>query len=492
MALPLCLGIAVASGAPPISGLIAGIVGGIVIGSISGSNISVSGPAAGLTSIVLTAINDLGSFEVFIAAVVVAGAIQLALGIAKAGVIGYYFPSSVIKGMLAAIGLILILKQIPHGLGYDKDFEGDESFRQADHENTFTEIANALQHPHLGALIICTISLLIILLWDSKFVKRQKVLSMVPGALVAVVLGTVLNQVFLSSFSHLALAANHLVQIPVADTPSGLGKLITLPSFAAIGQQGFWIVAVTIALVASIETLLSIEAADKLDPYKRVTPPSVELRAQGIGNMISGLIGGLPITAVIVRSSANVAAGAKTKLSAIAHGVLLLGLAISIPRVLNLIPLSSLAAVLLFVGYKLAKPSIFKSMFAKGLDQFVPFVITVIAILFTDLLIGIGVGLVFGFYYVLKSNYKAAITFVEHNGNYLLQLNKDVFFMNKALLMRTLLSIPHDSHVLINAQRARFVDQDIREALDDFITSTAPSKGITVVTEGLNLINSKQ
>jgi MFS superfamily sulfate permease-like transporter len=441
---------------------------------------------------VLAAINDLGSFDVFIAAVVVAGAIQLALGIAKAGVIGYYFPSSVIKGMLAAIGLILILKQIPHGLGYDKDFEGDESFRQPDHENTFTEITNALEHPHMGALLICGLSLLIIMLWDSKFIKRYKQLNLIPGALVAVVLGTVLNQVFISYFPSISLDNNHLVQIPVTDTPSSLGKLITFPSFAAIHTQGFWITAVTIALVASIETLLSIEAADKLDHYKRVTPPSVELRAQGIGNMVSGLIGGLPITAVIVRSSANVAAGAKTKLSAIAHGGLLLLLAVAIPRVLNLIPLSGLAAVLLFVGYKLAKPSIFKSMYGKGLDQFIPFVITVFAILFTDLLVGIGIGLVFGFYYVLRTNYKSAITFVEHKGNYLLQLNKDVFFMNKAFLMRTLLSIPNNSHVLINAQRARFVDQDIREALDDFITSTAPSKGIHVDTEGLNLFNSKQ
>lgn len=487
VALPLCLGIAVASGAPPLSGLIAGIVGGIVVGSLSGSHISVSGPAAGLTSIVLSSIDELGSFQLFLGTVVIAGIIQFILGALKAGVIGYYFPTSVIKGMLAGIGLILILKQIPHGLGFDSDYEGDESFFQPDNENTFTEIIKAILHPSLGAIIITLVALSIILIYETKTIKQFKITKYVPGELIAVLAGILLNQMFKIALPELYLKGNHLVQIPVTKSFNEFTRLFKIPDFSGITTQGFWITSVTIALVASIETLLSIEAADKLDPQKRVTPASKELRAQGIGNTVSGLIGGLPITAVIVRSSANVAAGAKTKVSAILHGILLIILILIIPRILNLIPLSALAAVLLFVGYKLTKPSLYKSMYKNGISQFLPFIVTILAILFTNLLVGIAIGLIVGLFFVMKTNFQAAIKITQNKDNYLVKLKKDVSFLNKALLLDGLSKIPKSSKVLIQAEKGLFIDYDIEETLRDFVLISAPEKGISVKCEGLEL-----
>ncbi|MDX5403935.1 MAG: SulP family inorganic anion transporter [Bacteroidota bacterium] len=485
VALPLCLGIALASGAPLFSGLIAGIVGGIIVGSLSGSHVSVSGPAAGLTVIVLNAISDMGAFDLFLATVVVAGVFQLILGILKAGVIGYYFPTAVIRGMLAAIGLILILKQIPHALGYDADPEGDQSFIQPDQENTFSEILNALNHLSPGAMIICAISLSIILLFESSLIQRIKPLSKIPGALVAVVAGVGLNELFILVAPDLAVSSEHLVNIPVTDSWGDLSTLITFPNFSAIGTQGFWITALTLAIVASIETLLSIEAADKLDPDRRITPASKELRAQGIGNMVSGFIGGLPVTAVIVRSSANIATGAKTKMSAILHGFLLLALVLAIPHILNKIPYSCLAAVLFFVGYKLTKPSLFRSMYAKGWNQFLPFIITILAILLTDLLIGITIGMVVGFAFIIRSNYRSAVNITERNGHYMIKLLKDVSFLNKAVLIDKLSKIPEGSFVLINGQKAKFIDDDIRDVLMDF-RENAQSKNITLTFEGFS------
>ncbi len=485
VALPLCLGIAVASGAPPISGLIAGMIGGIVVGSLSGSHVSVSGPAAGLTVIVLDAQQTLGAFEIFLAAVVTAGIIQLILGILRAGIIGYYFPNSVIKGMLAAIGLILILKQIPHALGYDKDTMGDESFLQADQHNTFTEIWYAIQYNSPGAIIIVLIAMAILIAYEQPKIKNNTVLGLVPGALVAVISGLLLNQAFGIIKPDWMLTGEHLVSIPVAESAGDLINLLRFPDFSMIGTQVFWITAATIAVVGSLETLLSIEAADKLDPHKRLTPASRELRAQGIGNSISGLVGGLPITAVIVRSSANAAAGAATKMSAIFHGILLIGLVLAIPNILNLIPLSCLAAVLFLVGYKLAKPAIFKSMFQLGWDQFLPFIITISAILFTDLLKGIAIGLVVGLVFVIKTNFQAAVRVTEHNGNFLIRLQKDVSFLNKAIVIRKLRDIPEGASVIINAERSQFIDSDIREVINNFITS-AHEKNITIIREGLD------
>lgn len=485
VALPLCLGIAIASGAPPMSGLIAGIVGGIVVGALSGSHVSVSGPAAGLTVIVLDSINSMGTFPLFLATLVVAGIFQFILGIAKAGVIGYYFPHSVIKGMLTAIGLILILKQIPHALGYDVTLMGDEAFLQADNHNTFSEIWYAFKYFSPGAIPIVLVALGILILFERPAISNHKIFGIVPGALWAVVSGVLINLLYGSIKPEWQLGGEHLVSIPVLGGMSEVGNLLTFPDFSMIGESSFWIIAMTIAIIGSLETLLCIDAADKLDPQKRITPPSKELVAQGIGNSLSGLIGGLPVTAVIVRSSANVASGAKTKMSAILHGVLLLLLVLAIPNILNLIPLSCLAAVLFVVGYKLAKPSIFVNVYKNGLDQFIPFIVTVVAILFTDLLVGIGIGMVFGLFFVMKTNFVRSVTLTELNGNYLVKLQKDVSFLNKALLMKHLESIPTDSKVIINAQKSQFIDHDIQEVLNDFI-ATAPDKNIKIIVEGFN------
>lgn len=485
VALPLCLGIAIASGAPPMAGLIAGIVGGIVVGSLSGSHVGVSGPAAGLTVIVLDSISSLGTFPLFLSALVAAGLIQLTLGVVKAGVLGYYFPHSVIKGMLTAIGLILILKQIPHALGYDLDHIGDLAFRQMDDQNTFSEIYYAILYFSPGAIPIVLIALGILVLFERPMVKNHKIFGVVPGALWAVISGILINSLYGVVKPDWELKDEHLVSIPKLSSLNDLPTLLTFPDFSLIGDVNFWIVAFTIAVIGSIETLLCVEAGDKLDPYKRITPPSRELVAQGVGNSISGLMGGLPITAVIVRTTANVTSGSRTKMSAIFHGFLLLILVLSIPGMLNKIPLSCLAAVLFLVGYKLAKPSLFIKEYEKGWNQFLPFLITVLAILFTDLLVGIGIGMVIGLFFVIKTNFQRSLMVTELNGNYLVKLQKDVSFLNKAPLMRQLSSIPNGSYVILNATKARFIDHDIQEVLNDFI-ATAPTKEIEITVEGFS------
>ena len=483
VALPLCLGIAIASGAPPMAGLIAGILGGVIVGSLSKSSVSVSGPAAGLTVIVLDSISSLGTFPLFLAALVVAGILQFLLGIAKAGVLGYYFPHAVIKGMLTAIGVILVLKQIPHALGYDKDFLGDFAFNQADQHNTFSEIYYAFIYYSPGAIPIVLTALGLILLFERPIIKRNPFLGLVPGALWAVLSSIGINAIYKAFKPEWVLDNEHLVILPIFSNWQDLPSLVTLPNFDLINTTNFWIVAVTLAVIGSIETLLSIEAGDKMDPYKRTTPTSRELVAQGIGNTISGLIGGLPITAVIVRTSANIESGARTKLSTILHGFLLLALVLTIPGLLNQIPLSGLAAVLLVVGYKLAKPSIFIKEYKKGWDQFLPFLVTVTSILLTDLLVGIGIGLVVGLFFVIKTNFHRSVLVTERNGNYLVKLQKDVSFLNKAILIKELGQIPEGSKVVLNASMARFIDHDIQEVLNDFI-ATAESKNITLVIEG--------
>lgn len=483
VALPLCLGIAIASGAPPMAGLIAGIIGGIVVGAISKSSVAVSGPAAGLTVIVLDSITSLGTFPLFLGALVAAGIIQLLLGVVKAGVIGYYFPNAVIKGMLTAIGLILILKQIPHALGYDKDFLGDFAFNQPDQHNTFSEIYYAFVYLSPGAIPIVLLSLGLILFFERPAIKKNRFLGVVPGALWAVLASIGLNNLYKGIKPEWALDNEHLVILPKLSSWNELPSLLTFPEFDLINTSDFWVVAVTLAVIGSIETLLSIEAGDKMDPLKRSTPTSRELVAQGVGNTASGLLGGLPITAVIVRTSANIESGAKTKFSTILHGALLLALVISIPGLLNQIPLSGLAAVLLVVGYKLAKPSIFVKEYKKGWDQFLPFIVTVISILLSDLLVGIGIGMVVGLFFVIKTNFHRSVLVTERNGNYLIKLQKDVSFLNKALLIEELSKIPSESMVILNASMARFIDHDIQDVLNDFISS-APSKNITLVIEG--------
>lgn len=473
VALPLCLGIALASGAPLFSGIIAGIVGGIVVGSLSGSQLSVSGPAAGLTTIVFASIEKLGSFEIFLAAVVLAGVIQIALGYLRAGSIGNYFPSSVIKGMLAAIGLILILKQIPHAFGYDKDYVGDESFVQQDGENTFTELLTAFEYLNPAAIVISIISLSILIFWENKWVKKQKLLHMIPAPLLVVIIGIVLNEIFRGAFQGFAIEKEHLVSLPISDGLKEFTGQFSFPDFSAVMNTQTLIVAFTIAIIASLESLLSLEAVDKLDPQKRNSPQNRELKAQGFGNLVSGLIGGLPVTAVIVRSSANVGAGAKTKTSAVMHGALLLLTVMLIPSFLNKIPLASLAAILITVGYKLVKPELLVSMYRKGRDQFIPFIVTIVAILLTDLLIGIGIGIAVGLVFVLKTNFHQALFSVNEERNYLIRLNKDVSFLNKAVLRKTFRQIPNGSYVIIDGSRSAFIDQDILETINDFRESAS-------------------
>lgn len=479
VALPLCLGIALASGAPLFSGVIAGIVGGIVIGMASGSQLAVSGPAAGLTIIVLNAIDDLGSFNAFLLAVFIAGLIQVVLGFLKAGVIGNFFPSSVIRGMLAAIGLILILKQIPHAFGYDADPEGDTEFFQADGENTFSEILVAFNNLSVGAIIISLAAIALLILWDRPGIRKHSILGVIPAPLLAVILGVVANQIFFVVAPSLALSSDHMVALPALENLGQALDELAFPDFSQITNPEIYLVAVTLAIIASLETLLSLDATDKLDPFKRTSSQNRELKAQGLGNMISGLIGGLPITAVIVRSTANIASGGRTKMSAIVHGIFLLLSVLFIPRLLNLIPLSALAAILIMVGYKLAKPALFTEMFRKGMNQFFPFVITIVAILLTDLLIGITIGMAAGLFFIIKSNFHEAIHVVNDKSNYLIKFNKDVTFLNKSALKNSLDKIPAGSYVLIDGTKSNFIDQDIAEVIDDF-ASSAPHKGITL------------
>ncbi len=483
VALPLCLGIALASGAPLFSGLIAGIIGGIVVGALSGSQIGVSGPAAGLAAIVLTSIGALGGYENFLVAVVLGGVIQLIFGALKAGVIGYYFPSSVIKGMLTGIGIIIILKQIPHFFGYDADPEGDFAFIQVDGENTFSEIFNAINFISPGATIIAVIGLAILILWDRVLVKKAKIFQLVQGPLVAVVVGIVFY-ILTKDNSVLSISNEHLVSVPIpGDFASFLGQF-SFPNFAVIGNIDIWITAFTIALVASLETLLCVEATDKLDPEKRVTPTNKELFAQGTGNIISGMIGGLPITQVIVRSSANIQSGGKTKMSAIIHGFFLLISVILIPRLLNMIPLSVLAAVLLIVGYKLAKPSTFKAMWSAGRKQFVPFMVTIVGIVFIDLLWGIGLGLMVGIVVILFKSYQNShFLHIEDvsNGKHRVKMTlaEEVTFFNKGAILKELDQLPEDTYLTLDVRKTRYLDNDIIEILEDF-SEKAKSRHIDI------------
>ena len=483
VALPLCLGIALASGAPLFSGLIAGIVGGIVVGALSGSKIGVSGPAAGLAAIVLTSIGTLGGFQNFLVAVVLGGAIQLIFGLLRAGVIGYYFPSSVIKGMLTGIGIIIILKQIPHFIGYDADPEGDFAFFQVDGQNTFSEIFNSLNFIQPGSALIGLIGLAILLLWEHVLAKKGKIFQVIQGPLVAVVAGIVFF-VATGSSDTFNIAPSHLVSVPVPDDFSSFLSQFSFPNFAAIVNPEVWVVAFTIALVASLETLLCVEATDKLDPHKNVTPTNRELLAQGTGNIISGLIGGLPITQVIVRSSANIQSGGRTKMSAIIHGLFLLISVILIPNLLNKIPLSVLAAILLVVGFKLAKPGLFKTMYNLGWKQFVPFIVTVLGIIFTDLLVGIGLGLLVGIIVILFKSYQNSHFLHKEgedidDGKVKMTLAEEVTFFNKGAILKELDRLPHDSELELDVTNTKYLDNDIIEILDDFILKAA-ERNITI------------
>ncbi len=469
VALPLCLGIALGSGAPLFSGIIAGMAGGIVIGLLSGSSLSISGPAAGLTAVVAVAIGKMPAYEAFLLSVVIAGIIQVIFGFLRAGIIGDYIPNSVIRGMLSAIGIILILKQLPHLVGYDKDFSGDETFIQIDSSNTFSEIINSLNYIAPLALLIGVVSVAILIIWDRPAFKKKKIFKFLPGPLMVVITGMLIQAAFQSPGSRFSLNANQLVSLPVANDFASFTSFFIFPKWEYLGNPYVWTMGLTIALIASVETLLGIEAVDKLDPFNRRTPANRELKAQGVGNMVSGLLGGLPLTSVIVRSSANVEAGAKSKFSAIMHGMLILLSVLFIPGLLNKIPLSALAAILIVTGYKLVKPSMLKEIFRKGLDQFIPFTVTLIAILLSDLLTGILIGTIVALFSLIRSNFKSAVMVVHDENKWLVRFRKDISFLNKPIVKEKLEAVPNNAYVLIDMTRSDFIDKDIIDVINEFL-----------------------
>lgn len=476
VAIPLCLGVAVASGVPEFSGLVAGVVGGLVIGMLSGSPLSVSGPAAGLTSIVAAAVMKLPALDAFFMSVLVAGIIQIFLGWMKLGIIGNYIPNSVIKGMLAAIGIILILKQFPHLVGYDKDYEGDMSFVETTGENSFSSILHAINHITPMAVLIGLIGLFILFLYESSWVKGKKIFQLLSGPLVVVVVGVMINRIVGGMETSLTERDVHLVTIPMVESGKSFFDFFHQPVWEHLRLLEVWTTGLTIALVASLETLLSIEAVDKLDPIRRITPPNRELMAQGAGNMISGLLGGLPVTSVIVRSSANLNAGGRSKLSAIFHGVLILISVVFFPNYLNMIPKAALAAILIFTGYKLANAKLITSFYKKGWAQFTPFLVTLISIVMTDLLKGVFIGIIFGLFYAIRNNFKTAVISVENNGQYLIRIIKDGNFFIKPILKQKLAAIPENVDLIIDLSKVDYLDQDVVETIEDFITASASKK----------------
>lgn len=486
VAVPLCLGIALASGAPLFAGLIAGVVGGLIVGALSRSALGVSGPAAGLAVIVYEAIQQLGSFQTFLLAVVIAGVLQFGLGLARAGVLGYFFPSAAVKGMLSGIGLLIILKQIPHAFGWDSDPEGDFQFIQSDGETTFSAIGQTMSHIEPSALFVSTVALAIILLWEKVLAPRGRFFQLVQGPVVAVAFGIGFQVIASRIAPAWALGREHLVDVPVANNLTEFANLFVGPDWSQLNNPAVYITAVTIAVVASLETLLCLEATDKLDPQKRVTPANRELLAQGTGNMVSGLIGGLPITQVIVRSSANIQSGARSKLSAIIHGALLMIFAFALPGLLNYIPLAVLASILFVVGYKLAKPALFVEMYRLGTTQFAPFIVTIVGILTTDLLKGVVLGVVVAIFGILHRNYRNShFLHVETEDlpgsrhTVRIRLAEEVTFLNRGALLRELSAIPDNSAVTIDQRQTVSIDHDVIEIIADF-ESSAKSRDILV------------
>jgi MFS superfamily sulfate permease-like transporter len=480
VALPLCLGIAHASGAPLFAGIIGGIVGGCLISLLSNSQVSVSGPASGLVVIVVAAMETLGSYQTFLAAVVMCGVVQIALGLGGAGAIGNYVPNSVIKGMLAGIGLVLILKQIPHAVGNDLDWLGDLSFLEPGDMNTLSAIFSDAAPVLGGPIVISILSLVLLIAWEKAASKSLRLFILVPGSVVVVALGIILNEGFRVFAPGLYISnPEHLVNLPVPKSLPDLASQFTFPDFSKIANQNFWSISLTLAIVASIESLLSLEAADRIDPYRRISSPNRELWAQGTGNVVSGLCGGLPLTSVVLRTSANVNAGGRTWMASFVHGSLLLVSACLIPQLLNQIPLASLAAILIMVGYKLTNPNLYRSVYQLGMTQFIPFLGTVLAILFTDLLKGVLLGIAFGLIFVLRSNHRDAVTVVTRDNAYLIRLNKDATFLNKNELRTKLRTIEEGADVLIDGTKASYIDRDILEVVGDF-RKLADHQGITV------------
>jgi carbonic anhydrase/SulP family sulfate permease len=485
VALPLCLGVALASNAPLFAGVVAGVVGGILVGLLSGSHTSVSGPAAGLTAVVAAQIVALGSFPTFLLALTLAGLIQIALGVARCGFIAAFFPSSVIKGLLAAIGVILVLKQIPHVVGHDSDPEGNMAFSQADEQNTFSELVQTLGNIDPGAAVIGLLSVAVLVLWDRW--KRLK-MSPVPAPLVVVLLGVAASRLLRELGDPWSVDAGHLVQVPVSDSLTGFLDLFQGPDFAQWRNPAVHLAALTLAAVASLETLLNLEAVDKIDPRRRTSPPSRELMAQGAGNLVCGLIGGLPVTSVIVRSSVNINAGGRTKSAAVVHGVLLLGSVALLAAWLNRIPLACLAAILLVTGIKLASPALVRQMWTGGRSQFLPFAMTVVAIVLTDLLVGVLIGLATATGFILWSNARRPIRRVveKHLGGDVLhvELANQVSFLNRAALAKILDGVPAGGHILLDGRGTDYIDPDVLDLIRDFAEQTGPARGVTVSLVG--------
>ena len=495
VALPLCLGIAMASDAPPLSGILAGIVGGLVVSWASGSHVSVSGPAAGLIVIVTEAMATLGSFEAFLAAVAIAGIIQFAMGMLKAGTLSAYIPSSVISGMLAAIGLILIFNQIPTVFGIlSEDYAHSERVDFLREARALSAMLPLLDRLAMGPLVTAVLSLACLLLWETRWIRNNRWLALLPGAVVAVGIGIAFAWLTSAKLPLFSFAPDHFVALPVFNRPQEFIDSLVLPQWSALLTADLWVIALTIAIVASIESLLSLEASIKLDPHKRLVSSNRELKAQGIGNLLSGCIGGLPITAVIVRTTANITAGAQTKMASFVHGCLLLIAVLFAASSINAIPLAALAAILLHVGYKLTKPSLYKKAYQKGIDYWVPFVVTIVAILATDLLIGMLIGLGIGLLFVVHADFRSAVTMAKTGNMYLLRFNKDnISFLNKPKVVQFLQSIEPGSAVLFDARHASFIDPDLLELLEDFLAS-ARERAITVTVKGntdLSLLSEK-
>lgn len=473
VAIPLCLGVAVASGVSELSGIVAGVVGGILVGALSGSQLSVSGPAAGLTAIVAAAVLKLPAIEAFFLAVVISGVMQIIMGAFKLGIIGDYIPNSVIKGMLAGIGIILIIKQLPYLVGYNAPEGGSAQAGGG----AFTAVLEAIKHITPMVMVIGLTGLALMVLFDMKWMKSKKIFQILNGPLVVVLVAVMLATVTGG------LSTDHLVNLPVADNLPEFVSLLTFPNWEFLNNPDVWITAVTLALVASLETLLAIEAVDKLDPEKRATPNNRELMAQGSGNIVSGLLGGLPLTSVIVRSSANINSGAKSKMSTIIHGLLILVSVLFLPAVLNMIPKAALAAVLIYTGYKLAKVSLFREYYKKGWHQFMPFVVTLSSIVLTDLLTGVMIGLVLAVFYIIRDNFRSSIYMVKDRNNYMLRLRKDISFFSKPVLKKKFAEVPDNSVVLIDVSRAEFVDLDITDTINEF-KEQAKFRNITVRVSG--------
>lgn len=488
VALPLCLGVSLAAGAPLFSGIISGIVGGIVVGLISQSQLSVSGPSPAYAIIVLTALTTFKFFDAFLVCVILCGVFQIILGLIKAGKISFFIPNSVIKGMLAAIGIILILKQIPHAIGYDFDYEGDMDFSQKDTKNTFSEIAELTNYVNFGSILFAAISIGILLTWENKKVKEHKILKLIPGSLLVVITSILLNEFLVSIHSFLALKNEHLVQLPIFNTPGAIIYQINTPNLTVITNPKVWEFALMLTFACSLETLLSIGAADKLDPYNRITNPNKELFAQGIANILCGFIGGLPVAAVVVRTSANISAGAKTKFSTIIHGSLMLLSVLFLGKVLNKIPLASLSAILLLVGYKLSRIKLFKDSYKLGYDQFIPFAVTILGVVFFNLLKGVGLGVIVSVVFILRNNFKSPFTLkqqvIEGRQHYFIKLSQSVTFINKGKISEFLHSVPNDSEIFIDGGRASFIDKDVLEIISEF-KHYALFKNIKVITEDI-------